>query len=153
MSKTPILITGCQRSGTTLLNLILDSHPEMMSIDEDKFDYRFINTYLHAEWLPQYISFKLPRYAPILLFLKSLKDLRIIWSIRDPVDVVWSMVKLQVVLDKVNTVAWAVHPNCAEREILNSYWVFPDVVKHDLAQDMKRYEMIVNKKPVETKPP
>ena len=48
MSRKPILITGCQRSGTTLMSLILDSHPEIFNIDEYKFEYFAINTYLHG---------------------------------------------------------------------------------------------------------
>ena len=34
MKNKPILVLGCQRSGTTLLNLILDSHPQIHGFDE-----------------------------------------------------------------------------------------------------------------------
>jgi hypothetical protein len=34
LMKKAIFITGCQRSGTNLLNLILDSHPQIKGVDE-----------------------------------------------------------------------------------------------------------------------
>jgi hypothetical protein len=120
-----------------------------MSLDEDEFDYPSINTYLHAPCLPHFVSFKLPRYAPVLSFIKNLKDLRVIWSIRDPIDSVWSMVKLQMELDGTNFVAWAAHPDCAQYEILNSHCVLDEAVKLDLAQDMSKFEMIAKKDPKE----
>ena len=149
MPNTPIVITGCQRSGTTLLSLVLDSHPNIKSIDEDKFDFPKINIYLHAPWFPRFVSFKLPRYASVLSFIKMLKDLRVIWCIRDPIDAVWSMIKLQMKLDGTNTVAWAAHPAFAQVEVLTSSCVLDKTVKLDLAQDLRRLEMIANKNPKE----
>lgn len=149
MLKTPILITGSQRSGTTLLHLILNSHPNILSTDEDSFDYAFINTYLNAPWFPPFVSFKLPRYAPVLSFIKNLNGIRVIWCIRDPMDVVWSMIKLQMPLDKNNSVAWAAHPSCAQSEILNSYFILDNAARLSLSSDMNRFEQIINKKPKE----
>jgi hypothetical protein len=147
MSKTTILITGCQRSGTTLMRLVVNSHPDILSIDEDRFDYPSINTYLEAPWLPTIVSFKLPQYAPILPFIKSLPNARVLWCIRDPVDTVWSMVNLQRKLSQYETVSWAAHPLCAQSEIRNSYWILDDTLKRQLAQNIDKFVTIANKNP------
>ena len=166
MGNRPVLITGCQRSGTTLLRLILNSHPDILSIDEDRFHYPSINTYLNAridgnrfrfsaESTKQQrsesslVCFKLPKYAPILGFLKSLPNLRILWCIREPVDVVWSMLKLQSKLDEHHTVPWAAHPGCAQAEIANAYWTLTDETRQKLSQHMHRFQKILENPPVE----
>jgi len=149
MSHTPILITGCQRSGTTLLSLVIDSHPGIYSIDEDKFECWYMNTYINAPWLPAYVAFKLPRYAPDTSFIKSLRNPRVIWCLRDPLDAVWSMTKLQIALDENNCVAWTAHPFCAQTEITNSYWALDDTVRQELEQDMSRLQEISGRKPGE----
>ena len=71
-TRVPILITGCQRSGTTLMNLILDSHPKIWGIDEDRFDFPSIYGYLSAPIPAPFVSFKLPRYAHIMPFIEML---------------------------------------------------------------------------------
>lgn len=149
MPRTPILITGCQRSGTTLLCLILDSHPEIRSIDEDKFECWYMSTYIYAPWFPTYVAFKLPRYAANISFIKSLKGSRTVWCIRDPFDVVWSMVKLQSALESGINVDWPAHPFGAQIEIVNSYWALDDKARNEFAQDMNQFELIYGKPPQE----
>ena len=46
MNNRPIIITGSQRSGTTLLNLILDSHPQIHGVDEMQFRNNTLQQYL-----------------------------------------------------------------------------------------------------------
>jgi len=149
MQNTPILITGCQRSGTTLMNLVLNSHPDILCIDEDRFRYPSINTYLNAQWLPAFVCFKLPRYAPILQFIKSLPDLKIIWCIRDPIDTVWSMMNLKVDLDENDTVSWAAHPTGAQAEIVDSFWSLNETMKRQLSGHINRFHGIARKPPLE----
>lgn len=63
MSNQPILITGCQRSGTTMLNLILDSHPKITGVDEMEFRNENLPHYLsHINYHP-FVVFKLPIFA------------------------------------------------------------------------------------------
>ena len=63
-TNTPILVTGCQRSGTTLASLILDSHPLISSIDEMHFDTHHIDDYLTNQKFHPYVLLKLPTIAP-----------------------------------------------------------------------------------------
>jgi len=144
MKKTIILITGCQRSGTTLLHLILDSHPEISSINEKEFKFHHLNTYINAPWLPNNIAFKLPRYAPILQFIKGLPNRKVLWCIRDPVDVVYSMVNLRIQLQENLTIPWAAHPEAARAEILNCYWPLGIDQKNNLKELMSEYQKILS---------
>ena len=149
MSNIPIVVTGCQRSGTTLLQLILNSHPEILSIDESAFSYPAINTYLYAQGLPAFVAFKLPQYAPIVAFFKGLPDVRIFWCIRDPLDSIWSMLQLQLNTDQLQTVSWAAHPSGAQAEIINSLWTLDDHQLQSLSPHMQTYNGIMSKKPLE----
>lgn len=149
MQNTPILITGCQRSGTTLMRLVLNSHPKILSIDEDRFHFPSINTYLNAPWLPRYVCFKLPSYAPLLQLLRGIPNLRVIWCVRDPIDTVWSMMKLKMNIDNKQSVPWAAHPDCAQTEIVNSFWSLNEVKKQELSEHMNKFQVIANKNPLE----
>jgi len=149
MQNKPIVITGCQRSGTTLMNLVLNSHPDILSIDDDRFRYPSINTYLNAQWLPRFVCFKLPRYAPILQFLGSLPDLKLIWCIRDPIDTVWSMMKLKIIFDKNHSVPWAAHPTGAQLEIIDSFWSLNEAVKRQLSGHINKFQEIAKKSPLD----
>jgi len=117
--NSPILITGCQRSGTTLLNLILDSHPKIIGIDEMEFDKIPFNDYLTAPQFHPYVSFKLPTDSHRVQFIKNIPRLKVLWCIRDPRDVVFSMLNLKLYLDQDVAVPWAVHPFGSWREIDN----------------------------------
>ena len=144
-TRTPILITGCQRSGTTLMNLILDSHPAIWGIDEDKFVFPSIYSYLAAP-LPQappFVSFKLPPYAHILPFMEMLPGCRLLWCVRDPVDVVWSMVKFGS--ESGGTIPWAAHPAGGWGEINNAYWVLDDERKRELGDYMAEFAILTKK--------
>ena len=62
LSKHLIIILGCQRSGTTLTYLILNSHPQIKGIDETESNYCFPNpSILYYNWIRGYTTcLKLP---------------------------------------------------------------------------------------------
>ena len=145
MTRTPILITGCQRSGTTLMNLILDSHPDVRGIDEMVFFFPALQRYLN-EPLPQaksFVSFKLPMYAHMLAFIRMLPDCKVLWCIRDPMDVVASMEKLRSKTG--NVIPWSAHANGGWGEIVNSYWALEDKQKQELREVMTTFSNVTGK--------
>lgn len=147
--NTPILITGCQRSGTTLLHLILDSHPDIHGIDETQFHYWDLNSYLGAPDLSPCVSFKLPRYAALISFITSLQNMRVLWCIRDPRDVVVSMLTLRQPLSYNGPVVpWAAHPTSAHKEIMNSYLALDETAKQNLAPQLNNYLAISRTNPL-----
>ncbi len=118
MANTPILITGCQRSGTTLLSLVLDSHPRIHSVDEADFDPRRQGEYLESPEFHPSVAFKLPSRAHRVEAFAALPGARILWCRRDPRAVVASMLTLN--LDAAGLLLpWARHPVGAQREIEN----------------------------------
>lgn len=146
MARKAILITGCQRSGTTLMNLILDSHPSIASIDEDRFLLPFIHTYLGAPLAKpvSFIAFKLPRYAHLVPMMDLLPNRKILWCIRNPLDVVCSMVNLR--LGDNNQVApWPAHSNGGWGEILNSYYALDDEQRRAFESDMVTFNKLTQK--------
>ena len=96
----PIIITGCQRSGTTLLNLILDSHPCIGGLEETYFRRYFtvskLQKALDEQAAPPILSIKLPMQSHMLhAIIEALpKRTRVVWLVRDPRAVVASMVNL-----------------------------------------------------------
>lgn len=114
-TNTPILVTGCQRSGTTLASLILDSHPLISSIDEMHFDTHHIDDYLTNQKFHPYVLLKLPTIAHEINSIRKLRDVRVIWCIRDPRDAVLSMIKLKLGANRMEP--WVTHPLGGMREI------------------------------------
>lgn len=94
MKSNNFIITGCQRSGTTLLKLILDSHSNISVFDEDVAGF-------HGEKIKDYCEqnvingFKLPMVSNNLNLLTSL-NYKILFLVRDPRDVILSMQKLMI---------------------------------------------------------
>lgn len=122
MHNTPILITGCQRSGTTLLSLVLNSHPQVHSIDEVDFDNTRATEYFTSPEYHSHVAFKLPSYAHLVESFANQADARIIWCIRDPRAVITSMMTLNLEAGG-RVMAWARHPIGAQREIDNGLLV------------------------------
>ncbi len=118
MPNTPILITGCQRSGTTLLSLVLDSHPQIQGIDEVDFDRTKAALYLSSPEYHSHVAFKLPSHAHRAESFAALAGARIIWCIRDPRAVIASMMNLNLQAGG-RVMSWARHPVGAQREIEN----------------------------------
>jgi hypothetical protein len=139
--NSPILITGCQRSGTTLLRLILDSHPEIRSIPEVQYQDEQLNEYLSDPQYHPYVLFKLPTFAHAVSAIKSVPKLKVLWCIRDPRDVVASMLNLRLQLDGAS-ISWAAHPHGADREIQNCASALQARTKSELEKIMHRYIQI-----------
>ena len=136
--KQQILITGCQRSGTTLLSLILDSHNAIKSIDEADFDIKKLQEYLCDPNSPSNLCLKLPEESANLNFIKNiLEKPKVIWIIRDPRDVVVSMINLHIKLNKFISVSWAL--NYAEIEIAKSLKLQSEKYLTKYEEEIKRY--------------
>jgi len=150
MKNRPMLITGCQRSGTTLLHLILGSHPEIHSIDEMEYSESKLYKYLYdTEFSPQ-VAFKIPVYAPFLDWIKKLlPELRVLWLVRNPRDVVASMMATHLLLTGGASVPWPSHPLGGTREILHCTPALPSDVKERIHPYLDRYQAIAKITPTE----
>jgi len=146
--NTLALITGCQRSGTTLLNLILDSHPEITGIDEMDADASELQSYLtHPRYHPC-VTLKLPAACHEVKAINSLvPNLKVIWCIRDPRDVVLSMASLRLQISEAETMAWVNHPQGARREIANCFPALSANAKTRLLPYLKKYSGIEQQPP------
>jgi len=140
MPNIPILITGCQRSGTTLLSLVLDSHPQIQSVDEVDFDRSKAALYLSSPEYHSHVAFKLPSHAHRAESFAALAAARIVWCIRDPRAVIASMMNLNLQAGG-RVMSWARHPVGAQREIENGLLVLqhhgralPAVLLHEYGQ-------------------
>lgn len=105
-------ISGCQRSGTTMLRLVLESHPHIQCFDETE-GYRVLVSESKGEGSnfltktgSQFLGFKIPRFAEQLMWSKFsdpdygvfpsfYKDQKVIHIFRDVLDVVGSMLRLK----------------------------------------------------------
>ncbi|HHH36036.1 MAG TPA: sulfotransferase [Gammaproteobacteria bacterium] len=97
MSKfnLPIVVTGCQRSGTTLLLLVFNAHPAVRGVDETLFDPKLLQIYLQSQEYSPAVCFKLPVIAHEAKYFAAFPGVKILWALRDPRDVVTSMVRLE----------------------------------------------------------
>ena len=142
----PILITGCQRSGTTLLSLILDSHPKIHGVDEVDYRNENLELYLrHSNYHPQ-VVFKLPSFSSSVESFKLIPGLKVLWCIRDCRDVVSSMLKLSLRWNH-KYLPRAVHPNGALREIKNCEAVLQDTAQSEVIIFLRRYHQILDTSP------
>lgn len=105
-------ISGCQRSGTTMLRLALESHPAVLCADE-AVGYDILvreskgeHCEIPAKEGATLLGFKIPRFTEQLLwkefvdsdygvFPSFYKDEKVIRIVRDALDVVGSMMKLK----------------------------------------------------------
>ena len=150
MSNLPIIITGCQRSGTTLLKLILDSHPDITALDEDVFELEDLPRYLNSVEFHPAVAFKLPVQAGSTDFFASINNLRLLWCVRDPRAVVASMIRLHMPFGPEEfLLPWAAHPMGAEKQIRIEYPRLPETVRSELATFMAVFEDIVQIEPVQ----
>lgn len=100
-------ITGCQRSGTTMLRLVLECHSDVFCFDEIQ-SYRVLGTREHAEEITKrLVGFKIPRLAEQLDGAETYdyglpeapagfyRGQKVLFIVRDFRDVVASMLKLR----------------------------------------------------------
>ncbi|MEE9304151.1 MAG: sulfotransferase [Thiotrichaceae bacterium] len=144
MRNNPVLITGCQRSGTTLLNLILDSHPEVTGIDEAIFDSTKTDEYLNSSKYGKHVVWKLPQAVPHIRQLYNNIKPKIIWCLRDPRDVVASMIKLKILTQGNERVSWSFHPYGGQHELASCVPHLEMEIKDSLERYLGRYEFARN---------
>ena len=99
-----------------MLSLILDSHPDIVGIDETEFKIEQINDYVAGEKYHPAVSFKLPAASHVLWFPKKIPGIKVLWCMRDPRDVVLSMLNLKLDLGN-SELPWAANPRGARKEI------------------------------------
>ena len=131
LSKNLIIVLGCQRSGTTLTYLILNSHPRIKGIDETESNYCFPHpNILYYNWIRGYKTcLKLPNQTFNLEYIiKYFPQAKIIWLVRNPYAVVSSMRKFQTSggnwLDRY-----------AKQELLRESILIPEIRSLDLELD------------------
>lgn len=88
-------IVGSQRSGTTLLGLILDSHPRVLVVDEPESYDRLLSGYL-SEVQGSYIGFKVPTWTHKHAYLNCrYPNARFLFVQRDVRAIAYSMISLK----------------------------------------------------------
>ena len=107
-SHERIYLVGCQRSGTTLLRLILESHPDVFCYDEILAYQALLSNQIAARPGATRVVFKIPRWTEQLLdpvlwdagipeeAQNFYRGEKIIFLVRDPKGTIGSMKKLQV---------------------------------------------------------
>jgi protein-tyrosine sulfotransferase len=101
-----ILIVGCHRSGTTLMRLVLDSHPLIHCFDEWKaYDALKNDEFANAK-NAEILGFKIPNWTEYLVDCDDFKkyyqeDDYILFMLRDVRAVVASMLSLRTKPDRV----------------------------------------------------
>jgi hypothetical protein len=148
VSNQPVLITGCQRSGTTLLNLILDSHPGIRGVDEMRFDPQNVQHYLSDPAFAPRVSFKLPQYAGSAGLVRRLPGVKLLWCVRDPRDVVASMLALVLRLPDGQVVPWPAHAGGGVHEVIVARQLLGDAVPPDLDPWLAHYDEVSGTEPL-----
>jgi len=106
LSYKLILILGCQRSGTTLLLMLLTAHQKIRGKDEDESGFSFPGTFAFVGALlrGKKVCYKLPTRTHCLdLIMRRFPQATVIWISRDPLSVVSSMKTLSMHLLRQGT--------------------------------------------------
>lgn len=101
------VITGCQRSGTTLLGMVLEAHPNVDLIDEQHPDFHPFGEITreldvgtaaaHQSGVDRLVGFKAPRDSHRLHdIVQAIPHVRFLWLERDVLQVVSSMLSLRI---------------------------------------------------------
>ena len=112
-SSTICVISGSQRSGTTLLGLVLNSHSQVRLVGEEDYQ-RFVED--DEDITERVVCFKLPMVVQLVDLLGRYGPQKILWCSRDPRAVVASMLSLVSVLEG-QSMPWANNPMGAQAEI------------------------------------
>jgi protein-tyrosine sulfotransferase len=99
LKKHIFLIVGCQRSGSTLLESIFAAHPLVRVIGEENWkSYSYFDDRKKlAEFPEKFIGLRIPAATPALNYIiAAYPDAKVLFTLRDPRDVVTSMRKLQM---------------------------------------------------------
>jgi Sulfotransferase family len=99
MNKSIFLIVGCQRSGSTLLESIFDAHPLARVIGEENWtSYDYLDHPEKLSVFPEdFIGLRVPAATHGLEYIiKTYPDAKVLFTLRDPRDVVTSMRKLRM---------------------------------------------------------
>ncbi|MGA3202069.1 MAG: sulfotransferase [Bryobacteraceae bacterium] len=115
-ANNSFFIVGCQRSGTTLLRLVLDSHPEIRCFDELQ-SYRLLASKSSEQTIREsWVGLKIPRWteqldSPVQLDFGLIEKAdhiyegqKILFLVRDYRDTIASMLKL-----KDGSESWLAH--------------------------------------------
>lgn len=132
LSKHSTLILGCQRSGTTLIYLILNAHPQVKGIDETETNYSFPHqSVLYNNSKNNYLTcLKLPNQTFNLKYIiQHFPQTKIIWPIRNPYKVVSSM-RSFAIQGKAKQGNWLKF--FAQQELLSLSDFFPEIKTWDL---------------------
>jgi hypothetical protein len=142
----PILVTGCPRSGTTLLLLALDSHPAIHGVDEDEWDFASLDAYLEHEGYGPCVLLKSPGASHAVEAFRLFPGLSVLWCVRDPRDVVASMLNFTVHSPGQPPASWAAS-EYAQGQIENSLSVLDACVKEQLSSALETYYRITGRPP------
>ena len=132
MSSELILIFGCQRSGTTLLYMLLTSHPGITGKDEsENRNHNFPNgmALFRNHIRGQLTCFKLPTRTPDLKRVRF-PHAKIIWVTRSPLAVVSSMKSLYV---EKSGKSWL--RTFGIQELKRHAGLFPEINEIDIGND------------------
>jgi hypothetical protein len=122
------------------MGLILDSHPLITNVDEDRFKKINPEQIIKENEKLEAISFKLPPRSADLDFIKfELEASKLIWMIRDPRGVVASMVTLPVKVEGIEMM-WV--DRFAEVEINRMLRLYPVETLSFLQDDLENYREI-----------
>ncbi len=125
LSKNLVLILGCQRSGTTLLLLMLQAHSKVKGVDETALPYSLpfpsSPSLFYRQLQRQLICLKLPDHIANLDYIaRYFPHAKILWTVRHPHNVVSSMRLLENAEGN-----WI--QRCAERELIKLSPLFPEI--------------------------
>lgn len=96
LSRRALFVLGCQRSGTTLLYMLLTSHPDVFGRDERDVHTGYpLDSELKNVGSGSYLCYKIPtRTGELDTFQKGFSDATFAWIIRNPYATISSMKSL-----------------------------------------------------------
>lgn len=127
LSKSLVLILGCQRSGTTLTLLMLQAHPQIQGYDESHshcqspFPFPHSASLFYHNLRKTLVCFKLPGHVfQLNYFLQYFPHTKIVWPVRHPYSTISSMRLLENAEG-----SWI--NRCAKQELKGIIPLFPEI--------------------------